>query len=154
LLRNPDLYQPLIEDSFRRAGIPAFFTRGTRRPNPGGRALLTLLACASERLSASRFSEYLSLGQVPDVQPGTEASLTAWIPPQGELFADLPRVPDERPERPGEWDSESPIVAGTLRSPRHWERLLVDAAVIGGYGRWVRRLDGLAAELRKRIEEL
>ena len=155
LLRNPDLYQPLIEDSFRRAGIPAFFTRGTRRPNPSGRALLTLLACASERLSASRFSEYLSLGQVPDLQePHTAPDQTAWIPPQGELFPDLPPVPEERPDRPEEWDSESPIIAGTLRSPRHWERLLVDAAVIGGYDRWVRRLGGLASEFRKRIEEL
>src|SRR5438132_1014250 len=36
LLRNPDLYQPLLEDAFRRAGVPAFFTQGTRRPNPAG----------------------------------------------------------------------------------------------------------------------
>src|SRR5262249_16523106 len=55
---------------------------------------------------------------------------------------------------PSAEDSDSPVIAGTLRSPRHWERLLVDAAVIGGYDRWVRRLNGLEQELRKRIEEL
>jgi CRISPR/Cas system-associated exonuclease Cas4 (RecB family) len=34
-----------------------------------------------------------------------------------------------------------------LVSPRRWERLLVDAAVIGGRARWERRLLGLAREL-------
>ena len=158
LLRNPGLYQPLLEDSFRRAGIQAFFTHGTQRPNPGGRALLALLACASERLSASRFSEYLSLGQMPDPQkPGEPPAETPWIPPQGELYADLSspevQLPAEDVSNSGT-DAESPVIAGTLRSPRYWERLLVDAAVIGGYDRWVRRLEGLGKELRKRIEEL
>jgi ATP-dependent helicase/nuclease subunit B len=49
-LRNPETYQPLLEDAFRRAGIPAFYTHGTRRPHPAGRALLSLLACAAEGL--------------------------------------------------------------------------------------------------------
>jgi ATP-dependent helicase/DNAse subunit B len=65
VLRNPELYQPPLEDALRRAGIPALFTLGSRRPNPAGRALLALLACAAEGLSAARFSEYLSLGQAP-----------------------------------------------------------------------------------------
>ncbi len=30
LLRSPDRYQPVIEDALRRAGIPAYFSRGTR----------------------------------------------------------------------------------------------------------------------------
>lgn len=34
-----------------------------------------------------------------------------------------------------------------LRSPRRWEKLLVDAAVIGGRARWERRLRGLIADL-------
>jgi RecB family exonuclease len=149
LLRNPDLYQPLLEDAFRRAGIPAFFTRGSRRPNPGGRAFLTLLACASEKLSASRFSEYLSLAQIPD-----QLALPAWVPPQGELFAGMPPISEQEPDDAAPADPDSSIIAGTLRSPRHWERLLVDAAVIGGHDRWVRRLNGLARELQTRIEEL
>jgi ATP-dependent helicase/nuclease subunit B len=158
LLRNPDLYQPLLEDSFRRACIPAFFTRGTRRPNTGGRAFLTLLACAAEKLSASRFSEYLSLGQLPDiaepVPPAPSPPQHLWVAAQGELFTDLPPLQEGSAENAPAANSESPIIAGTLRSPRHWERLLVDAAVIGGHDRWVRRLEGLRKELGKRIQEL
>jgi RecB family exonuclease len=154
LLRKPDLYQPLLEDAFRRACIPAFYTRGTKRPNPAGRALLALLACASEKLSATRFSEYLSLGQVPDIEPRTEiTSKPTWVPPQGELFAEV--TPPEEPA-PADVppDLESPVASGSLRTPRHWERLLVDAAVIGGHDRWVRRLEGLRKELQKRMVEL
>jgi ATP-dependent exoDNAse (exonuclease V) beta subunit len=62
LLRSPERYQPMVEDALRRAGVPAYFSHGSARPDPGGRAFLALLACASERLSASRFAEYLSLG--------------------------------------------------------------------------------------------
>ena len=46
-------------------GTPAWFARGTSRPDPAGRAFLALLDCAVEGLSARRFAEYLSLGQVP-----------------------------------------------------------------------------------------
>jgi RecB family exonuclease len=139
LVRNPDLYQPLLEDAFRRAGIEAHFTHGTQRPNPGGRALLALLSCAAENLSASRFSEYLSLGQVPEAP-----QKPVWTPPQGELFANLPS-----PEPAEAAEGKDPV-----RAPRYWERMLVDAAVIGGYDRWFRRLQGLAKEFQKRIEEL
>ncbi len=38
--------------------------------------------------------------------------------------------------------------------PYGWEKLLVDAAVIGGSGRWKRRLGGLLAELQDRLTEL
>jgi ATP-dependent helicase/nuclease subunit B len=152
LLRNPEAYQALVEDALKRAGIPAFFTQGTRRPNPSGRAFLALLACAAEGLSASRFSEYLSLGQVPEPDDKGEPPRRdpAWVPVQGELF------PDIRPEKqttprpaPG---PERPVKP--LRTPQHWERLLVDAAVIGGLDRWIRRLDGLEHELQTQIQEL
>ena len=47
-----------------------------------------------------------------------------------------------------------PAIAGTLRAPRRWERMLVEAAVIGGDPeRWRRRLRALAEELRVRREE-
>src|SRR4029077_7302384 len=59
-------YGPYLEEALSRAGIPAYFATGTRRPEPGGRALLQLLRCASENLSAKCFAEYLSLVQVPD----------------------------------------------------------------------------------------
>ena len=65
-LRSPVEYGSHLEEAFHRANIPAYFARGTSRPDAAGRALLALLACKSEGLSARRFAEYLSLAQVPD----------------------------------------------------------------------------------------
>ncbi|HEV2444426.1 MAG TPA: hypothetical protein VGS58_00830, partial [Candidatus Sulfopaludibacter sp.] len=106
LLRSPERHQPLVAEALRRAGIAAHFTRGTLRPDAAGRSFLALLSCAEEGLSASRFAEYLSLGQMPE-------------------------------------DEEPP-------TPAVWERLLVDAAVIGGPGRWRTRLAGLRQEFHRR----
>jgi CRISPR/Cas system-associated exonuclease Cas4 (RecB family) len=36
--------------------------------------------------------------------------------------------------------------------PRHWERMLVDAAVVGGRARWARRLRGLARETEAELQ--
>ena len=65
VVRTPGTYWSPLEQALARAGIPAWYSRGTRRPDPTGRAFLALLACAAEGLSARRFAEYLSLGQVP-----------------------------------------------------------------------------------------
>jgi ATP-dependent helicase/nuclease subunit B len=67
LVRSGREYIGLLEHALARAEIPAWFDHGTRRPHPAGRALLALLACADENLSAKRFAEYLSLGQVPEL---------------------------------------------------------------------------------------
>ena len=134
LLRNPDRYQPIIEDALRRAQIPAWFSRGTTRPHPSGRAFLALLLCAGERLSASRFAEYLSLGQVPEI-PGA----AKWVGPEDELLGALEN-------RALESEVAEPAAESDRPTPRRWERLLVDAAVIGGKDRWERRLNGLEAE--------
>src|ERR1019366_4996622 len=108
-VRSPERYQPLVVEGLRRAGIPVHCTRGARRPDVAGRSFLALLHCAEERLSASRFAEYLSLGQMRE---------------------------DEEPH-----------------TPAAWERLLVDAAVIGGAERWEARLNGLREELHRRYGE-
>jgi ATP-dependent helicase/DNAse subunit B len=63
LLRTPERYQSVLEEAFQRSKIPAWFSHGTRRPLPAGRAFLALLECARENFSATRFLEYLSLGQ-------------------------------------------------------------------------------------------
>ena len=106
LLRSAERHQALVLEALRRAGIPAHCTLATRRPDVAGRALLALLYCAMEGLSASRFAEYLSLGQVPE-------------------------------------EEDEPA------TPALWERLLVDASVIGGLSRWETRLAGLREEFHR-----
>lgn len=171
LLRAPQ-YGPLVAEAFRRAKVPVFFARGTKRPDPSGRAFLALLACAAEQLSARRFSEYLSLGEVPDegengapppaipradrVAAPDDETLHALIgagaaeqrPEQDEAVLSL----IEEPKPPAVAEEDRGVASGTLRTPRHWERLLVEAAVIGEAGRWRSRLAGLAAKLASDVE--
>ena len=99
LLRNVDPYQPLVEEALRRAGIAHYFSRGAARPDPAGRAFLALLACASEGCSASRFAEYLSLGQIPPLDPdgAPQARPPQWIPPDDEILASFQPPPQPRP---------------------------------------------------------
>jgi ATP-dependent helicase/nuclease subunit B len=80
LLRAPAAYSGVLESALNRASIPSFFARGTRRPDPAGRAFLAMLACGVEHLSARRFAEYLSLGQVPNLDPSgaPPLSLSIW----------------------------------------------------------------------------
>jgi len=106
ILRSPERHQALVAEALRRAGIPSYCTLASKRPDAAGRSFLALLHCAGEGLPASRFAEYLSLGQMPDdIEPVT---------------------------------------------PALWERLLVDAAVIGGPERWRTRLAGLNEEFHRR----
>src|ERR1700732_2428715 len=42
LLRSSVRYQPLVEEALRRAGIPAWFSRGGARAGPGGGGLFVL----------------------------------------------------------------------------------------------------------------
>ena len=155
LVRAPAHYLGLLEHAFRRADVPAYFERGTRRPHAGGRAFLALLACAAEGLSANRFAEYLSLGQLP----APDAQAPGWAAPVDEVLAAMAErvAPAEavEPDSPLELAHEhQPEIAGTLRTPRRWEWMLVEAAVIGGDPeRWRRRLQGFEAELRFRLEE-
>ena len=157
LLRAPGHYRALLEEAFSRAGIPVHFAQGTVRPDPAGRAFLALLACAAEGLSARRFAEYLSLGEVPEAIQGAPPPPIPrgerWVPPDTELS---PPPSDEPPAESAALprETDAPVVAGTLRAPWRWEKMLLDAAVIGGRERWERRLDGLDLELRKQLEIL
>jgi len=156
LVRAPAHYLGLLEHALERAGVPACFERGTRRPHAAGRAFLSLIACAAEGLSANRFAEYLSLGQLPAAGAGPPA----WVAPGDELFGGFDaREPDAAPDvadaPPFELTGDDqPAIAGTLRAPRRWEWMLVEAAVIGGDPeRWQRRLRGFGEELRVRLRE-
>ena len=178
LLRAPQTYLSLLEHALERAGVPAWFHRGTRRPDPSGRALLALIACAEEGLSARRFAEYVSLGQVPakasgagNREPGTGSdaahatdratNVGNWSPALDDTVdAVVPardRVDDAQPEEErraqaarGETTRD---VAGTLRAPWRWEDLIVEAAVMGGIDRWRRRLAGLEQDYNARLRE-
>src|SRR6188768_1009593 len=74
VLRSPFHYRTHLLESLRRAQIPAHFTRAAARPEPSGRAMLALLECAAEGLSATRFAEYLSLGVLPDLASSCTAA--------------------------------------------------------------------------------
>jgi hypothetical protein len=163
LLRSPEQYRAPLEEAFGRARIPAHFARGAVTPDPTGRAFCVLLRCAAEGLFARRFAEYLSLGQVPDAKPDGAPPEAAprseyWVTPDQELITPLVvEGPEEQSAAaPSNVISESnrPVTAGQLRAPRRWERLLVEAAVIGGQERWRKRIQGLANELRLQIAEL
>lgn len=174
LLRAPALYRAHLVEALRRARVPAYFTRGSVRPEPSGRALLALLACAAEKLSARRFAEYLSLGVVPrpspsGAPPSAADSALAWVAPDDALLgvrasardgardALAPAAAWQDPElhehagEDGGVDSSQPGFA--LPAPRRWEQLLVDAAVIGSEARWRRRLDGLEQKLLIELHE-
>jgi ATP-dependent helicase/nuclease subunit B len=139
LLRSPERYQPMFEESLRRARIPAYFSRGSTRPDAGGRAFLALLLCGAEKCSASRFAEYLSLGQVPAAGGHREES---WVPAGDEL------LPSDEDADEAQTDVDETQV---VRAPAAWEKLLVDASVIGGRDRWQRRLRGLEREYELRL---
>ena len=179
-LRQPGSYLPLIEDAFARAQIPVYFARGSSRPDPSGRAFLALLACADEGLSATRFAEFLSFDQLPLLEPEaveqdggahSEPLTVPWVAPEGEQLV-LKSMVDAGEESLGvegpegftpaptqaEWQDEDQtetLREGVRRAaPAAWERLIGDAAVVGGADRWRSRLKGLRAELERRAREL
>jgi RecB family exonuclease len=150
-LRAPVEYAAHLEEAFARADVPFFAASGARRPHPAGRALLALLDCAAEDLSARRFAEYLSLGQVPDA--GAAGGEAPFMAPVNDLLPeaglDEPFAPPPEPVVHPD-PAAAPVVEGTLHAPWRWEQLLVEASVIGKVERWRERLDGLAYELDRR----
>ena len=161
LLRSPEGYRANLAEAFNRAGIPIHFVRGVTRPDPSARAFCALLKCAVEGLSAKRFSEYLSLGQVPDADPNGAPPQA--IPTSDRWVASDPEFASVTIKETGDpIDSqevgtpiteavERPVTNGQLRAPSRWEHLLVEAAVIGGRDRWRRRINGLRAELQMKL---
>ena len=172
LLRAPLQYRAPLEEALARAGVPAWFARGTVQPDPSGRAFLALLGCRADGLSAHAFAEYLSLGEVPDVDsdgapPQARPEAERWVPPPpGEelLSSGLERAAAQSRPEPAvgdaEADAEGDADAPARRAPWRWEQLLLDAAVIGGgdphqsRARWERRLAGQRQELARREAEL
>src|SRR5499426_2421278 len=166
VIRSAQQYVGLLEHALSRAGVAAYFDRGTRRPDPTGRAFLAILSCATENFSAKRFAEYLSLAQVPSLEDFGKASAGAghltWFASRDDVFGILSeRAPDDSDDTSdndqgsaANATDDQAVVAGTLRAPWKWESLLVESAVIGGSDRWERRLNGLAAEYDLKLREL
>lgn len=151
-LRSPQQYAGLLEHALERAGIPAYFERGTRRPHPAGRAFLALLRCAVDNLSARRFAEYLSLGQVPEAGP---APGDAFPSSNDEVFgAAGERAEREAQGREDQHDEVEGSERRAMRAPWKWERLLAESRVIATEQRWERRLSGLVHECELQQQEL
>ncbi|HMD04402.1 MAG TPA: PD-(D/E)XK nuclease family protein, partial [Candidatus Binatus sp.] len=113
--------------------------------------------CASENLSARRFAEYLSLAQVPDADRQRDDQPA--VSPDAELApisleSDLEVERGAAPADDGDASDPVPVIDGTTRAPWRWERLLVDAAVIGSAQRWKKRLAGFGNELISRRKEI
>ncbi len=79
--------------------------------------------------------------------PAAPVPAERWVAPDEEL------VPEAVAEALAAPEAE-PASAWTLRTPRKWEQLLNEAAVIGGRERWERRLRGLDRDLALRIDEI
>ncbi len=171
LLRAPGLYRAALEEALARAGVPVYFARGSLQPDPAGRAFLALLACRASGLSAHGFSDYLSLGEVPDLAPvaGTasplvsaqSASQSGDEPGSPALARALAQASPEATQETEEsaldaGDPSAPVRGATWR----WQKLITEAAVIGGGDpllareRWTRRLGGLRNELERKSAEL
>lgn len=138
--------QMALQAAFRAAQIPHYAARGMRRPDPRGRAFLALLHCAEENLSAERFAEYLSFGQVPphDADGSVEPVPVPWVSADDPF--QLGFVTYDATERKADSD-------GGLDVVDRWEHWLVEAAVVGSRDRWERRLRGLIRELEIQLEQ-
>ena len=162
VIRSTQHYVGLLEHALARARVPAYFDRGTRRPDPTGRAFLAILSCATDNFSAKRFAEYLSLAQVPSLDDSGKAPSSSWMASRDDVFGVLSERAAGEPDGSDDDDQlattningDQAVVAGSLRAPWKWESLLVESAVIGGSERWTRRLNGLAAEYDLKIREL
>ena len=100
-----------------------------------------------------RFRMRRPMARLPKRFSGSER----WVSPDSEFAqSSAEEIPEELQPTPpaGDEADEAPVREGRLRAPRRWERLLVEAAVIGGRDRWRRRIDGLVNDLRLRLSEL
>ena len=154
LLRTPTNYRPHLIEAFGRAEIPVHFSRGALRPDPNGRAFLALLACAAESLSARRFAEFLSLGVAvaPDAAgaPSAPGGRPGFVPIVDELLVRPSQNLDAANSTLGQDEPSNDNFV-----PRAWEKLLVEAAIVGGDpARWTRRLVGLETALEARVVAL
>ena len=150
------------------AAISGSWNMPVREPDPGvvrsrlaGQIPPGGAACAAGvrdgDLSARRFAEYLSLGQVPTADESRAAAETwaHWTDEQeGEPSDDTTEAIRQAESADAGRDGLDAIASGTLRAPWQWEHLLIDSKLIHYRDRWHRRLRGLDAELARKLETL
>ncbi len=156
-LRAPEHYSGLLEHALARAGVPVYFDRGTRRPHPAGRAFLALIACALDNLSATRFAEYLSLGQVPAAaaaSTGPPASTDEVFGALGDRAEEAAQSNEAAAAEDEGGDPADASARRAFRAPWKWERLLAESRVVATEARWERRLKGLVHESELQRREL
>jgi CRISPR/Cas system-associated exonuclease Cas4 (RecB family) len=73
VLRAADQYRDVVEEALGRGGVPAYFAEGVERPQPAGRAFLTLLQCAREGVTLDALGRFLALGAMRPME-GVAAS--------------------------------------------------------------------------------
>ncbi len=149
ILPSRRAYATHVEGALRRAGVKGWFSFGTRRPHPAGRALLSLLEWKLDRFSARRLAEYFSLGQVPDAGRSADDK-PAFLPIADEdlgrfgegVFLEDPD--DEEPSVDPPSDAPTELAAdgtatnapryGGLRTPHRWEALVGESGTRAGLG--------------------
>jgi ATP-dependent helicase/nuclease subunit B len=111
-----------VARALRRSGVPGHFEEGVRTPDPGGRALLALLACRLERGSPARLFEYLSITRVgPGPRPVTTPLADVELrPPDSDAEADDPQESAAH---------EEPDVVQRRFGQRRWIELLRELGV-------------------------
>lgn len=143
-------YATHVENALRRAGLKGWFSFGTRRPHPAGRALLALLGWKLDRYSAKRLAEYLSLGQVPDATAAAPVGQDVFAPivdedlgrfgegepasdPDDEDVDDAPPTELAEPAADAE-PTEAPGAPrfGALRTPHRWEAVVGESGTRAG----------------------
>ena len=144
-VRSAERHQPLLEEAFARAGIPAWYSRGVRRPEISGRAFLALLRCAAEDLSAARFAEYLSFGRMP-AEEGVSRPTSRWerILSKASVISGLSRWERRLQAYENELNDEQVGEREALESLREFALPVIHRlASLPGKADWERWLDAL-----------
>ena len=151
-LRAPEAYAGLLESAFARAKIPAHFALGSSRPEPSGRAFLALLACRAEDFSSKRFAEFLSLA------PSSRDDVL-FTNDRFELLDPSEKLGTLLEGQTVGSSSPAPavlqrIATSSLSISLLWEKLLVEASIVGRKDRWSQRFEVLGKSFERELNLL
>lgn len=128
LVRNPEVYVPLIIDIFEANGIPYYLQAGIPLVATHlAKSLLLFLELLGTNFQRSQVIEFANLAPL--------------------CWKALSPKPESVPES---WPDES-IVSGFRISPAAWDRLSAEAGVGSGLESWLKRLSALSEELSRKL---